>query len=66
VVGSLAPTTTGAVSDLPPDRMIPILPRRSIDDQISFYESLGFEVTYRQKAPNVFAESVSRAVRPGR
>ena len=45
----------GAVSDLPPDRMIPILPCRSIDDQISFYESLGFEVTYRQKSPNVFA-----------
>ncbi len=45
----------GAVSDLPPDRMIPILPCRSIDDQISFYESLGFEVTYRQKTPNVFA-----------
>jgi hypothetical protein len=45
----------GAVSDLPPDRMIPILPCRSIDEQISFYESLGFEVTYRQKSPNVFA-----------
>jgi hypothetical protein len=45
----------GVVSDLPPDRMIPILPCRSIDDQISFYESLGFEVTYRQKSPNVFA-----------
>ena len=35
--------------------MIPILPCRSIDDQIDFYEGLGFEVTYRQKAPNVFA-----------
>ena len=35
--------------------MIPILPCRSIDDQLAFYESLGFEVTYRQKAPNVFA-----------
>ena len=35
--------------------MIPILPSRSIDDQIAFYESLGFEVTYRQKSPNVFA-----------
>lgn len=39
--------------------MIPILPCRSIDDQIAFYESLGFEVTYRQKAPNVYA-SVQR------
>jgi hypothetical protein len=35
--------------------MIPILPSRSIDDQIDFYEALGFEVTYRQKSPNVFA-----------
>jgi catechol 2,3-dioxygenase-like lactoylglutathione lyase family enzyme len=39
--------------------MIPILPCRSIDDQIEFYESLGFEVTYRRKAPNVYA-SVQR------
>ena len=39
--------------------MIPILPCQSIDDQIEFYESLGFEVTYRQKAPNVYA-SVQR------
>jgi hypothetical protein len=35
--------------------MIPLLPCRSIDDQIDFYESLGFEVTYRQTAPNVYA-----------
>ena len=41
------------------DRMIPILPCRSIDDQLAFYEALGFEVTYRQKAPNVYA-SVQR------
>ena len=47
------------MSELPPDRMIPLLPCRSIDDQIDFYESLGFEVTYRQKAPNVYA-SVQR------
>jgi hypothetical protein len=39
--------------------MIPILPCRSIDDQLAFYESLGFEVTYRQKAPNAYA-SVQR------
>jgi len=37
------------------ERMIPILPCRSIDDQIAFYEALGFEVTYRQTAPNVYA-----------
>jgi hypothetical protein len=47
------------VTQLPPDRMIPLLPCRSIDDQIAFYEALGFEVTYRQKAPNVYA-SVQR------
>jgi len=47
--------TMDAASQLPPNRMLPILPCRSIDDQISFYESPGFEVTYRQKAPNVFA-----------
>ena len=39
--------------------MIPLLPCRSIDDQIEFYETLGFEVTYRQKAPNAYA-SVQR------
>ena len=37
------------------ERMIPILPCRSIDDQIAFYESIGFEVTFRQKVPNVYA-----------
>lgn len=35
--------------------MIPILPCRSIDDQLEFYEAVGFEVTYRQTAPNAFA-----------
>jgi catechol 2,3-dioxygenase-like lactoylglutathione lyase family enzyme len=39
----------------PPERMIPLLPCRSIDDQLAFYEALGFSVTYRQKAPNVYA-----------
>jgi len=43
------------VSQLAADRMIPLLPCRSIDDQLAFYEALGFEVTYRQKAPNVYA-----------
>ena len=47
--------------DLPPERMIPLIPCRSIDDQIAFYEALGFEVTYRQKTPNVYA-SVRRGV----
>jgi hypothetical protein len=43
------------MSEVPADRMIPILPCRSIDDQVAFYEALGFEVTYRQRAPNAFA-----------
>jgi catechol 2,3-dioxygenase-like lactoylglutathione lyase family enzyme len=47
------------MSQLPPDRMIPLLPSRSIDDQIDFYKALGFEVTYRQTGPNVYA-SVQR------
>lgn len=51
------PLSSGAVNSA--ERMIPILPCRSIDDQIGFYESLGFEVTYRQAAPNVYA-SVQR------
>ena len=41
--------------------MIPLLPCRSIDEQLAFYESIGFEVTYRQKAPNVYA-SVQRGL----
>ena len=47
------------MTELASDRMIPLLPCRSIDDQIAFYQALGFEVTYRQKAPNVYA-SVQR------
>jgi hypothetical protein len=41
--------------------MIPLLPCASIDEQLRFYEALGFEVTYRQKAPNVYA-SVQRGL----
>lgn len=40
---------------LPAERSIPILPGQSTDEQLAFYEAIGFEVTYRQKAPNVFA-----------
>lgn len=47
------------VSQPPAERMIPLLPCRSIDDQLAFYEALGFDVTYRQQAPNVYA-SVQR------
>lgn len=46
---------------LPAERMIPLLPCRSIEEQIAFYESIGFEVTYRQKVPNVYA-SVQRGL----
>jgi hypothetical protein len=34
---------------------IPIFPCRSIDDQLNFYQALGFEVTYRQAKPNLYA-----------
>ncbi|MDQ6423607.1 VOC family protein [Paenibacillus sp. LHD-117] len=34
---------------------IPIFPCRSIDEQLSFYQALGFEVTYRQAKPNLYA-----------
>ena len=43
------------MTELPGERMTPILRCRSIDDQLAFYELLGFEVTYRQKAANVCA-----------
>lgn len=50
------------MTELAADRMIPLLPCRSIDDQLSFYEALGFEVTYRQKAPNVYAAVQREAI----
>lgn len=34
---------------------IPIFPCRSIDEQLGFYQALGFEVTYRQAKPNLYA-----------
>lgn len=34
---------------------IPILPCRSIDEQLGFYQALGFEITYRQAKPNLYA-----------
>lgn len=49
------------VTDLPAERMIPLLPCHSIDEQLAFYQSLGFEITYQQKAPNVYA-SVQRGL----
>jgi catechol 2,3-dioxygenase-like lactoylglutathione lyase family enzyme len=37
------------------ERMIPILPCRSIDDVLAFYRALGFLVTYQQERPNTYA-----------
>jgi hypothetical protein len=37
------------------ERTIPILPCRSIDEVLAFYEAIGFEVTYRQQSPNTYA-----------
>jgi len=34
---------------------IPILPCRSIDEQVEFYQALGFELTYKQAKPNLYA-----------
>ncbi|WP_204604992.1 bleomycin resistance protein [Cohnella boryungensis] len=34
---------------------IPILPCKSIDEQLDFYQALGFELTYRQAKPNLYA-----------
>ncbi|MEV4760986.1 VOC family protein [Micromonospora sp. NPDC049559] len=34
--------------------VIPLLPRASIDDMLTFYEALGFERTYRQTKPNPY------------
>ncbi|MBN2984682.1 bleomycin resistance protein [Cohnella algarum] len=39
----------------PPPFAIPILPCRSIDEQLDFYRALGFEITYRQTRPNAYA-----------
>lgn len=33
-------------------KVTPILPCRDLDDTLTFYEHLGFEVTYRQTRPN--------------
>ena len=40
---------------MPKETVIPLLPCRSIEETITFYTQLGFAVTYRQKAPNVYA-----------
>ncbi|MFD0713031.1 bleomycin resistance protein [Paenibacillus sp. GCM10027626] len=36
-------------------KAIPIFPCRSIDEQLDFYQALGFELTYRQAKPNLYA-----------
>lgn len=38
-----------------PGKIIPILPCRSLNEQLDFYQSLGFEMTYRQARPNQYA-----------
>ena len=34
---------------------IPTLPCKSLDDTLTFWQALGFKVTYKQKAPNPYA-----------
>jgi catechol 2,3-dioxygenase-like lactoylglutathione lyase family enzyme len=44
------------------ERTIPILPCRSIDATLAFYEALGFGVTYRQERPNTYAVVQRRGI----
>ncbi|MFH8490317.1 bleomycin resistance protein [Streptomyces longisporoflavus] len=37
------------------ETMIPLFPCHELDETLAFYEAIGFEVTYRQKAPNPYA-----------
>lgn len=37
------------------NRIVPILPCKSLDELLAFYKQLGFEVTYYQKSPNPYA-----------
>jgi hypothetical protein len=37
------------------NRVVPILPCKSLDELLTFYRQLGFEVTYHQKSPNPYA-----------
>jgi catechol 2,3-dioxygenase-like lactoylglutathione lyase family enzyme len=37
------------------EKTIPILPCRSIDDNLAFYRALGFAVTFQQRRPNPYA-----------
>lgn len=34
---------------------VPIFPCQSLEEQLAFYQTLGFSVTYQQKAPNPYA-----------
>ncbi|MEV0320739.1 VOC family protein [Streptomyces sp. NPDC050658] len=36
------------------ETMIPLLPCHQLDETLGFYEAIGFEVTFRQKAPNPY------------
>lgn len=38
-----------------PSRTIPLLPCRSLEDSVPFYEALGFRCSYRQSRPNPYA-----------
>lgn len=38
-----------------PITTIPALPCESMDDMLVFWQAIGFQVTYRQKAPNAYA-----------
>lgn len=44
------------MSEQPREFTISLLPCNSINQTLDFYKSLGFEVTYQQKKPNVYAD----------
>lgn len=37
------------------NRIVPLLPCKSLDELLAFYTQLGFEITYHQKSPNPYA-----------
>ena len=43
------------VASLFPERTVPVLPCRSIDEQAAFYAALGFETTFRRPGPTGYA-----------
>lgn len=56
------PDHPGKGAPMQDERAIPILPCNSIKEILAFYQALGFEVTYQQSAPNVYAAVRRRGI----